>query len=228
MARSYARLTQLPEAVQNDLLKLVENANGILKFLEETRTEKPSVLPERFARPLAEQLAVPFGEARRLLNALQNLQLINQETADYEKTSEIIAGRLPTETREKWIAARDTIFTILRLLDADHPAVLSEKARRISYLYEHIFINAEILTDLRPVFTIKGDGIVDIVIQHKLVITQHDSSHRDLDLHFVMDARDVINLKTACERAIQKAQVLKDAFATSPWTTEIVSDDAET
>jgi hypothetical protein len=78
------------------------------------------------------------------------------------------------------------------------------------------------------VFTIKGDDIVDMVIQHKLVITQHDSSHRDLDLHFVMDARDVINLKTACERAIQKAQVLKDAFANSPWATEVLSDDAET
>ena len=77
-------------------------------------------------------------------------------------------------------------------------------------------------------FTIKGDDIVDMVIQHKLVITQHDSSHRDLDLHFVMDARDMINLKTACERAIQKAQVLKDTFAKSPWATEVLSDDAET
>jgi DNA-binding Lrp family transcriptional regulator len=228
VARSYARFPQLPDTVQNDLLKLVENASDILKFLEETATEKPSVLPERFARPLAERLAISVREARRVLNALQNLELINQETADHEKTFEIIEGRLPAAAREKWIAAKDVIFAILRLLDADHPAVLSEKARRISYLYEHIFVNAEILTDLRPVFTIKGDDIIDMIIQHKLVITQHDSSHRDLDLHFVMDARDVINLKTACERAILKAQVLKDAFANSPWATEVLSDDAET
>jgi hypothetical protein len=44
----------------------------------------------------------------------------------------------------------------------------------------------------------------------------------------VLDARDVINLKMACERAIQKAQALKDAFADSPWTTEVLADDAET
>ena len=67
-----------------------------------------------------------------------------------------------------------------------------------------------------------------MVVQHKLVVTEHDNQHHDLDLHFVMDAQDILTLKTACERAIQKAQVLKDSLANVPWVTEVLSEDAET
>ena len=231
MALSLARLSQLPETVQRDLLQLVQHAPEILKFLDETKGNTPSVSAGKFARPIAERLTISVRDAGRLLYALQNLQLIDQETGDRQKTFVIIADRLSAEAREKWRATEPTLLSILALLDADHPVVISEKARRLSHLYERIFVNAEIITDVRPIYTIKGDKVVDMVIQHKLVITQHDNLHRDSDVHFVLDARDMITLKTACERAIQKAQVLKDAFRTLPWVTEVLGesdDNAET
>jgi hypothetical protein len=224
----YARVPQLPESVRRDVLRLVEHADQILKFLEETATEKPTAAAGKFSRLLAQRLSITAAEAGRLLQVLPNLQFINQETGDHEKTFAIIADRLPADERQKWVSAKAAILSMLAFIDADHPVVISQKARRLSYLYERIFVNAEIITDLRPVYTVKGDKILEMIIQHKLIIRQHDSSHTDSDLHLVMDARDIINLKNACERAIQKAKVLQDALANLPWVTEILSDDEQT
>jgi hypothetical protein len=99
VAVSYTRSYQLPEAVRRDLLQLVTHSGEILKFLEETATEKPSASPGRFSRPLAARLSISVVEAGRLLNALQNFQLINQETGDYEKTFALIADRLTLDSR---------------------------------------------------------------------------------------------------------------------------------
>jgi DNA-binding Lrp family transcriptional regulator len=228
VALSYTRAHQLPEAVNRDLLQLVTHSDEILKFLEETKAQKPSALPRRFSRQLSQRLSISLTEAGRLLNALQNLQLINQETGDHEKTFAIIADRLTMDVREKWIGAKAVILSIFTEVDDDHPAIISQKARRLSFQYERIFVNADILTDLRPVFTIRGDKVLEMIIQHKLVITQHDSTHTDSDVHLVLDARDLINLKTACERAIQKAKVLQDTLASLPLITETVSDDEQT
>jgi len=223
VALSLARVTQLPQTVRRDVLELARHASEILEFLKETATEKPSAGPGKFTRPLAWRLSISVTEAGRLLNVLPNLQLINQETADVEKTFSMIQDRLPVDEREKWSSAKATLLSILTLVRDDHPVAISQKARRLSYLYERIFVSGEILTDIRPVFTTKGDKLLEMVIQHKLVIRQHDSTHTDSDIHFVLDAHDVVSLKTACERAIQKAKVLQDSLGNLPWVTEIVS-----
>src|SRR5882762_1864273 len=98
--------------------------------------QKPSALPGRFSRPLAQRLSISVAEAGRLLNALQNLQLINQETGDHEKTFALIADRLTSDAREKWVAAKATMMSILALVDVDNPAIISQKARRLSFQYE--------------------------------------------------------------------------------------------
>ena len=226
MAQSYyARVPQLPESVRRDVLLLVEHADEILKFLEETTAEKPSASASKFTPLLARRLSIATAQAERLLQVLPNLQSINQETGDHEKTLTIIADRLPAAAREQWVSAKAILLSILTFIDADHPVVISQKARRLSFLYERIFINAEIITDLRPVYTINGNKILEMIIQHKLIIRQHDSTHTDSDFHLVMDARDLITLKNACERAIQKAKVLQDSLGHLPWVTEILSDD---
>jgi DNA-binding Lrp family transcriptional regulator len=228
VALSLARTLQLPEAVRRDLLQLVTHADQIVRFLQGTENHKPSASPGRFSRPLAHSLSISNTDAGRLLNALQNLQIINQETKNYEKTFEIITDRLTADVRDKWISAKAIILSILTLVNADHPAIISQKARRLSFEYERIFVSSDILTDLRPVFTSDGEKLLETIIQHKLVITQHDSSHRDSDIHFVLDARDVINLKNACERAIKKAKVLQDTLGSFSLVTEVLSDDEET
>jgi hypothetical protein len=231
VALSYTRTYQLPDSVWRDLLLLITHSGEILKFLEETATEKPSASATRFSRPLAARLSISLLEAERLLNVLQNFQLINQETADQDKTFALIADRLTPDAREKWLNARETILSILQLsVDTNHPAVISRKARRLAFQYERIFITGEILTDLRPVFTIDGNKVLDLIVQHKLIITQHDNSTRadNTEIHFVLDARDVINLRNACDRAIQKANVLKDSLGNLPLTIEVLSDDAQT
>jgi hypothetical protein len=225
VARSYANLPQIPDNIRSDLLRLVEHAEKILSILRETKAQKPSTSAQAFVRLFVQHLSISYNEAGRLLNALQNLLSIDQELGDVEKTFELITTRLTPDVREKWFNKKIEIKAILELLKDDHPAAISFKAQRLSHSYERVLIEAEILTDARPVYTIKGDKIVEMMIQHKLVITQHDQNNTHGELYFVMDARDVVNLKKACDRAIQKAKVLKDSLANLPWVTEIVRDD---
>jgi len=228
VAFSFASLPEIPDSIRPDLLRLVEHGEKILSILEETKAQKPSTSAMVFVGLFARHLSISVNEAGRLLGALQNLLSVDQETGDIEKTFEIIAARLTSDAREKWADKKPVIKSILALLAADHPAVISFKAQRLSHSYERIFMEAEILTDVRPVYTIKGDKILEMIIQHKLIITQHDGNDRNGDIHFALDARDVVNLKKACDRAIQKAKVLKDSLGNLPWVTEILSDDEET
>ena len=228
MAFTFASLPEIPENLRGDLIRLVEHAESILRILEETKAQRPSASSLAFTRLIAKELSISINEAGRLLNTFQNLLSLDQETGDNEKTIMLIEDRLTPEAREKWANKKPVIKAIFALLAADHPAVISFKAQRLSFSYERIFMEAEILTDARPVYTRAGDKILEMIIQHKLVITQHDSNHRNTDIHFVMDARDLVNLKKACDRAIQKAKVLKDSLGTLPWVTEILSEDEQT
>jgi hypothetical protein len=111
---------------------------------------------------------------------------------------------------KKWLPKKDVIISILALLQ-DHPAVISVKAQRLSFLRERIYIDSEIITDARPVYNTRGDTIVEMIVPHTLVITPHDSTHNNHDLHFTMDANDLVKLRKACDRAMLKAKTLKDS-----------------
>jgi mRNA-degrading endonuclease YafQ of YafQ-DinJ toxin-antitoxin module len=228
VARSLAGLPQIPDSVRSDLLRVVEYAHTIRDVLRETKTEAPSTSALKFVSLFAERLSIPYNDAGRLLATLQHVLSIGQEAGETAKTFEIIAARLPEEARQEWSKQEPEINEILMLLADNHPAVISYKAQRLSHSYERILMDAEILTDVRPVYTIKGDKILEMIIQHKLIITQHDRNHRNGDIHFAMDAQDVVNLRKACDRAIQKAKILKDSFGNLPWVTEVLSDDEQT
>jgi len=215
----------LPEAVRRDLARFLEHAETILSVLEDTKGETPSASSAVFARMFAQRLSMSVGDARRVLHSLQNLLSLDQEAGDPETIVEIIARRMPSDVQEQWAAKKPVLKSILTLAAADHPAVISIKAARLAHEHERIFLSAEILTDVRPVYTTKGDQILEMIIQHKLVLTQHGSDHENTNIHFAMDAADVINLKKACDRAIQKAQVLKDSLGTLPWVTEVLGED---
>jgi hypothetical protein len=228
VARSVISLPQIPDGIRPDLLRLVEHAPTILGILRETKTEAPSTSAMKFVSLFAERLSLPINDAGRLLGALYNFLSIGQEVGETSKTFEIISARLPADSREKWTKQESVLNEIFAILADDHPSLISFKAQRLGHSYERILMEAEILTDARPVYTLKGDKILEMIIQHKLIITQHDGNHRNSDIHFAMDAQDVVNLRKACDRAIQKAKILKDAFGNLPWVTEVLSDDEQT
>jgi hypothetical protein len=60
----YARVPQLPEPIQRNLLELVERSKEILDFLQETTTEKPSATPAKFASLLGQRLSISVSEAQ--------------------------------------------------------------------------------------------------------------------------------------------------------------------
>ncbi len=222
---SHALVSQFGTPIQQDIDRLIDHSQQVLQILEATKADAPSPSPDPFVELFATKLSLSMGDAARLLVSLENLQLIDQETDSADKTFSLVATRLRNDLRQKWKENESDIKQILELLGNNHPAAISQKAQRLSYSREHLLVDVDILTDARPIYTIQGDKILAMVISHSLVLTEHGNDHRNRDSYLAMDTQDIIKLRNACNRALLKAKVLKEALSDKPWTTEILRAD---
>ena len=90
------------------------------------------------------------------------------------------------------------------------PIRLAAKSLLLSFEVDHIYRDARILTDIRPVFSNKDD--LDLL--GNITINQLRISYRrknKVDNFFVsLDNEDLENLKNVIERAINKTKILKE------------------
>ena len=228
MALSHSLLNLLPERVQKDVDFLLKHSDGVLKLLSATKDDHDNISQDRYLSELSADLGISVIDAARMVATLENIQILGVEAGSPAKTFELIADRLDENLKSQWESRRDTILKILLLVSENHPVVVSQKAHRLAYSQETLFVDGEILTDARPVFTVAGDRVLEMVILHTLVITRHRGDHRNATMHLAMDAADVIKLKNACDRAMLKATVLKKALSDKAWTTTIFNENEET
>jgi len=95
------------------------------------------------------------------------------------------------------------------ILSLDQSLGLSAKAVEVQQEYQHIFCNARILTDLRPVFK---DEVADVplaaVIVHLLRISYHKGELSE-QLYVAMDRKDLEDLQKLIQRALTKQGSLR-------------------
>jgi hypothetical protein len=102
VASSHTLVGHFREAVQQDIVQLLHHSATLLRVLEATKDDKSSVSPDRYVGTLATELSVPIENAARLLQALENLQQLIQETGSIERTYSLISRRLDDEPRKQW------------------------------------------------------------------------------------------------------------------------------
>ncbi|MBI1946382.1 MAG: hypothetical protein HYS27_11830 [Deltaproteobacteria bacterium] len=104
---------------------------------------------------------------------------------------------------------------LVKVLEAHDSLGLTAKGWELSEEHDRVFCNARIMTDLRPIFTLKTDKkIRGAVITHTMRITFHDEDSRSTsDVLVGMRASDLVKLRSAIERAIEKEAVLRDAVS---------------
>lgn len=116
--------------------------------------------------------------------------------------------RLPSEERERFEKF------LVELLNSSSLEIAG-KARSLQLEDEHVFQDARIVTDIRPVFgATPKDPPGGAVIVHTLKLSYLDDSQFK-DFFLAMDARDIRILRDLLERADSKAEslrtILKDA-----------------
>jgi hypothetical protein len=112
-------------------------------------------------------------------------------------------------TEEDLLRWHECSPVLVRLVTAPS-VVLTTKARDLAEDFERALTGARILTDIRPVYSESDDDIVGAeVIQTLRIEYDGRSDNNTGTISFALDLEDIKKLKTACDRAITKAESAK-------------------
>jgi len=213
-------------AAKRDIAALLSVIDQLKTILEISKTLRPALTLRPLIEEISKKTKIKFTTIQRLFVALENLQEIKNEIGDSNLTFASIHASLDDKVvAKKWGDNKNAIISALDSYNPDDAFSITVKAQKLSYLYERLLHDAEIITDARPVYNSKGDDILEFVITHTLVLTSASLEGETERLHLAMDAVDVLKLQKACERAIIKAKILRAQLAQNKkWNVGILRD----
>lgn len=103
------------------------------------------------------------------------------------------------------------------LFDSGNAATLACKSMNVLTAHEHIFLNARIFSDIRPVFGNSTESIQAAVVVHNLKITYRQSSE-DKEFFVALDSDDIETLKKIIARAESKTTAVASLLEKSKVT----------
>jgi hypothetical protein len=176
------------------------DADASIEFLKEK-----TGLPISTARSIQSGLAALIGLKARLgLPSDQLLDAVNRS----------IESQAPTEWKQlHWKAWKESQAAILSALDsipAESPLAIQQTVRELTYAHQHVLVDADLITDLRPVYNASATEIQAIVLTYVLSIMYQDGrSGRRIE--FALDAGDVAKLADLAKGAQAQTATAKAA-----------------
>jgi hypothetical protein len=226
MATSNAPGLVVPAAAQRQLKALLSNIDRVEEIIDRSANVKAGVTAYEVLQPLAGQLNIDHGTLLDIFYALENLRRLETEYGTPGEVLERIFAGTEPQLAKQLMENKARILEIFAGYKADNPVALSFKAQKLAYLHERIFRDADILTDIRPIFNEAGEAVLSAIIGQTLTITftRVGATER---IHLALDAGDVLGLRKACDRAILKAKVLQASFASSKlnWDVHVLRGD---
>jgi hypothetical protein len=204
---------QIPANQTRALQAFVQLSTDLSKTLISALNEaRPALTPARLARQVAKQVNIPLPEIREILQLIGSLLIAAGAS---KKSKEFLASSVAkTLSEEKLLGkelAEDEIeafknkllnFMSLRVLE------ITAKATDVMLQHKNVFVDARVLTDLRPVFAEDDLSPVAGLVIHNLEIqTYTDSS--PVSYFFALDSSDIRKLQTVIERSIHKEQAMR-------------------
>lgn len=117
------------------------------------------------------------------------------------------------DAEARWAKLRDFFMATLVL---DDTVGVAAKAGPVLTDHERIFVDAKILTDIRPIFhPDPSEKPNAAVIVHMLRITTRDILGSQKAQYFALDANDIRFIKHLLDRAIKKEETLNSLLDTS-------------
>jgi len=228
------------DSVKRDLAHLAKHADvlpRIARVLAKSRPGTESVPGVELANAIVTDVGLSSDDAQHIVNTIWNLYRLQkgmQYSADklIEEMTASLDSQAPdawkTENLGAWKKARDVVVSLIESMTDEHPLVISGKAAMLGHAHQRIFLEARIITDVRPVFNSNADRVLESLIIHTLLINYYDGAEETRRIEFALDANDVANLRRLCDRAEGKSTVLKAALKDLPWvTTELGGDQSQ-
>ena len=222
---------QLNRSALRDLTQLADRIEDCERILAIANKLGPQPGIVRLGMRIGEEAKLPFAVVRDVIRSLLNIyrtkQTFNLDTADFVQTlTRSFEENAKTDDEKaglkSWKEKKDRVVAIVESLSPDDALPNTEKAGRLTFAHQNVLKEAQILTDVRPVFTEDGSKITQSIIYHTLIIEFFDGEAKRIE--FTLDAPDVSALKRFCVRAEQKAITAKEAMKSLPWQTAVFNE----
>ena len=173
--------------------------------------------------PFSGRIGLPFDDVEDIFYALENLRRLRIEFGTLDDVLVRIIAGVEADVSEWLKENKERLLQAVSEYGDDHPVAITYKAQRLAYLHERIFRDAEIITDLRPIFDAPGKNVREVIIAQTLVVSMVVSGRTER-ITLAMDAGDLVKLRAACDRAFEKAKSLNAAMDSSDlkWKVQIL------
>lgn len=203
----------IPDRYKAGLSVLSSLSDEVFSKLEASLKTAPSPKEQKeLASWVSTEAAnIRAGDLRRLIETLASLYRLRIKSGVTAETlAADVAGAASKDDEIK--ASRDLLQSrLVSLLEIGSLELVDAKAKELQLENEHMFCDARIVTDLRPVF---GGNVSDapdaMIIVHTLKLGYHDSKSQQHNEMFVaIDADDISKMIDILKRAQEKAKTLK-------------------
>jgi hypothetical protein len=205
----------------------IEHIQGLLglpeqkiqEFLDTLAQTGPAFNVYDLAAEVSTRTELPLGLTQGIMQVLNSLYLTRERQStplaafvDETITALQSALSLPVETADAQLAKLRRFLLVA--LSLDSTVGTASKAGRVLTEHERIFVEARIMTDIRPIFhpDLSEQPNAAILI-HMLRITQRDAFRKQQSLYFALDANDLRSLKALVDRAIKKEETARTMMA---------------
>jgi hypothetical protein len=184
--------------------------NDLVQALKSSATAKTA---GELSLKIADQVpSLPINSTEKIIAAISAMQSVQktahanseQFTADLWDALEDDSPELVENSDENVLKERAKI-----LLDETSIHLTSAKVTELRSEIERSFCGARILTDVRTAFPDDATKYPAMTIMQTLEIMFHDDMGRHREFYVSVDDNDLIILKDAVDRAIQKKQTLQ-------------------
>ena len=216
-----------------DLAHLAQNSKHLDDVTTAALRLRPGIGVHDASKIIAEDTAAEPEEVNRALETFLNLYRIKirlrMDTAQLIRTvTNGLEEQSPQEWkrdyRAAWKGATEQITKCLDTFTAEHPLAIKEKAEQLGVAHQKLFMEAKLVTDLRPVFDSSGNQILESLIIQTLLIKYFDGNEPQC-IELALDSQDVAQLLRKCERAERKAVALKRTLGEFDWATVILGEE---
>jgi hypothetical protein len=199
----------IPKSAAEEITVLIENADRLDELFSGTQTQAHAVRPAEIIQKISKASGVDAEELRKIFNALENLKGLSDEFGGIPAAIDSLFGNLRGEILNKLKEKKSKIIEAVEKYSADNAVTIAYKAQKLTYQRENIYQEAEIITEVRPVYDQKAETIFEYLVTHSLIATYFRNGRFE-NIHLAMDMADVLKLRRVCDRAILKAKTLRD------------------
>jgi len=206
---------QFNESMLDDFALVLDNLDKLDAIIEFPQCVGVGL--DGLGRRIAEKKSLDQSLVSELLLTISRLKRFfglresSEEAIDW--VSKNLEARAPSEWREQYEdklkASAKTIAELTDKIGDDHPMMIALKAQALVYSHQNIFLDAKLITDIRPVFNNEASKVDELVVTHMLTIDYTDGTQHNTVLTVAMDQDDIAILQGQCERAIKKTITLK-------------------